>query len=300
LKVNKILDNARYKIKDLNIHLGNHLIKVNKDVRFDKMTDSKMIKSSSNNYKTIDQLVFRYFSNGSFKKTFKPFITRNNNKNNKDVVLMLWVKDLLLWESIFQNLEFSLGFYPSIELIDRYLSDDSISIYARINLGKYAKEILVKKSLKLIISIARRYTNSGLTFEDLIAEGILGLMKGIAKFDFSKGHKFSTYAHWWVRQSISRSIDDQSRIIRLPVYVKETLSKIKKLRNKFLNKYNRYPNISELSVISKIPEDRLQKLIISSTDLISLDNFSDNESNESTYLNDSVEVIICRIGSFAN
>lgn len=93
-------------------------------------------------------------------------------------------------------------------------------------MGKYSKEILIKKSLKLIISIAKRYNNSGLSFEDLIAEGILGLMKGIKKYDFSRGHKFSTYAHWWIRQAISRSIDDQSRIIRLPVYVKETLSKV--------------------------------------------------------------------------
>mmetsp|Transcript_25604 Transcript_25604/g.35740 ORF Transcript_25604/g.35740 Transcript_25604/m.35740 type:complete len:189 (+) Transcript_25604:590-1156(+) len=114
-------------------------------------------------------------------------------------------------------------------------------------------------------------------------------MKGIRKYDFTKGHKFSTYAHWWIRQSISRSIDDQSRIIRLPVYVKEILSKINKIKNKFYEDKKRYPTEEEISSLIGIPLKKLRKLLLSCNDLVSLDTLIENDSNDSNMLNDSIE-----------
>lgn len=98
--------------------------------------------------------------------------------------------------------------------------------------GREARELMVEYNLRLVISIAKRYTNKGIVFGDLIQEGVLGLIRGIEKFDHEKGFKFSTYAHWWIRQAITRAISDQSRTIRLPVHVYDTLTRIRKATEK--------------------------------------------------------------------
>ncbi|ABA27305.1 sigma 2 transcription factor (nucleomorph) [Bigelowiella natans] len=294
IKLKKMLNNTsmtlenNYNIKNINRYsqpLKNSISKAYENRK----------ASSVNNYKNnLDNLFdkqivdFSYIDELNKKKINLKHKNKNNTSTNESII-MEWVKDLLRWEDLFLKLENKLGFYPTIDFFTKGIIDLTSEIKERLAIGKISKEILIKRSLKLIISIAKRYNGCGLSFEDLIAEGILGLMKGIRKYDFSKGHKFSTYAHWWIRQSISRSIDDQSRIIRLPVYVKEILSKINKIKNKFYEDKKRYPTEEEISLLIGIPLKKLRKLLLSCNDLISLDSLIENDSNDSNMLNDSIE-----------
>lgn len=168
---------------------------------------------------------------------------------------------------------------------------DIKDINRRMSLGearaRRAKKEMVEANLRLVISIAKKYTNRGLQFLDLIQEGNIGLMKAVDKFEYRRGYKFSTYATWWIRQAITRSIADQARTIRIPVHMIETINKLNRISRQMLQEMGREPTPEELGERLEMPEDKVRKVLKIAKEPISME--TPIGDDEDSHLGDFIE-----------
>lgn len=173
------------------------------------------------------------------------------------------------------------AYLQEIGAVDRLTSEEEIEIGRRATQGDpEAKEIMINANLRLVVAMARKFLNRGLSYQDLIQEGNIGLMRAVEKFDPDKGFRFSTYATWWIRQSLTRAIADQSRDIRIPVHTTEQIYKIKKIQRELFQEFNREPTPEEIA--EKIPgmdAAKVTDLLSVSQDTISLESPTGDEED---------------------
>lgn len=183
--------------------------------------------------------------------------------------------DLPTWQELERQSRFAAKIIKNLEGEMGLPKDQIFKYYDQLMAGqakdKRAKDDLAKANLRLVVNIAKKYVNRGLHFLDLIQEGNIGLMKAVEKFEFERGYKFSTYATWWIRQAITRAIADQSRTIRVPVHMVETLNKINKIKHTFLQAHGREPSHAELAKELNLDEKKIKNIIKISKEPVSLE-----------------------------
>jgi RNA polymerase primary sigma factor len=209
---------------------------------------------------------------------------------DEEIELARKIADLLELEEKAAEFEADKGHFPDTKEWAALFDMPLIKFRRRLMLGRRAKEKMVQSNLRLVVSIAKKYMNRGLSFQDLIQEGSLGLIRAAEKFDHEKGYKFSTYATWWIRQAITRAIADQSRTIRLPVHLYETISRIKKTTKTLSQEFGRKPTEEEIAESMEMTIEKLRFIAKSAQLPISLETPIGKE--EDSRLGDFIEADI--------
>lgn len=204
-------------------------------------------------------------------KNKTPYVERL--KEHEEEILKIQGKLAILFEDALLNI-------PEIKEINRNISIGEAK-------ARRAKKEMVEANLRLVISIAKKYTNRGLLFLDLIQEGNIGLMKAVDKFEYRRGYKFSTYATWWIRQAITRSIADQARTIRIPVHMIETINKLNRISRQVLQEMGREPTPEELAERMEMPEEKVRKVLKIAKEPISME--TPIGDDEDSHLGDFIE-----------
>ncbi len=204
------------------------------------------------------------------------------NQNSKYIKLLEYKDEVLIAQKKLQNIEQNCSLsINDIKDLNKLMSLSEAK-------ARYAKKEMVEANLRLVISIAKKYTNRGLQFLDLIQEGNIGLMKAVDKFEYRRGYKFSTYATWWIRQAITRAIADQARTIRIPVHMIETINKLTRISRKLLQETGLEPTPEELAKEMCMPEDKIRKVMKIAKEPISMETpiGDDDESHLGDFIED--------------
>ena len=210
------------------------------------------------------------------------------------VPLLTGAEESRLAERIAKGLkaEEELALHAAAETLDRVEPSRRALLERHVRRGDAAKEDLTEANLRLVVSIAKRYVGRGIPLLDLIQEGNLGLMRAVEKFDHQKGFKFSTYATWWIRQSITRAIADQSRTIRIPVHMVEVMSRVRREQRRLTQEYGREPSLEELAKVCDLEPNRVEELLKIAQDPLSLDTpiGAEDDSSLADFVEDSQAV----------
>jgi RNA polymerase nonessential primary-like sigma factor len=201
--------------------------------------------------------------------------------HEQEITLGRQVQDLMALEELEAELASRTGSKPSHRELAEAAGMDPALLRRRLQAGRRAKERMVAANLRLVVSVAKKYTKRNMELLDLIQEGTIGLVRGVEKFDPTRGYKFSTYAYWWIRQGITRAIAEKSRTIRLPIHITETLNKLKKGQRELSQELGRTPTLSELAVAVELPEEEVKDLLCRARQPVSLETkVGDGEDTE--------------------
>ena len=192
--------------------------------------------------------------------------------HEQEITLGRQVQDLMALEQIQQELSLRLGGNPPTNAqLAEAAGISPAQLKKRFSSGRRAKERMVAANLRLVVSVAKKYTRRNMELLDLIQEGTIGLVRGVEKFDPSRGYKFSTYAYWWIRQGITRAIAEKSRTIRLPIHITEILNKLKKGQRELSQELGRTPTVTELALSVELPDEEVKELLCRARTPVSLE-----------------------------
>ena len=191
--------------------------------------------------------------------------------HEQEITLGRQVQDLMVLEQLEGELEGKAGEKPTREEWAKAAGLSGVQLKKKLQSGRRAKERMVAANLRLVVSVAKKYTKRNMELLDLIQEGTIGLVRGVEKFDPTRGYKFSTYAYWWIRQGITRAIAEKSRTIRLPIHITEMLNKMKKGQRELSQELGRTPTVTELAEYVELPEEEVKDLMCRARQPVSLE-----------------------------